>query len=250
MARILNSADFFKATFTVGSFPRCIYMWARMTTGLSLEGTVQPIGLYRGTGSGADEADFVEIRRNTGDMVGMASDGNNWDVATGTPVSDPDATWRPVLYMMDGAANRTIQINTTAQSGTLSRTPTNLNRLGLGIYIDTDDVNYGFQDAVIEVADVGIVPATPTAGEITDFVTNNKSGKVVWPAGSYGGRSAEREHWDLFEAGDLNANEVGVFNSTALVPTSAPANATHPTLDYGSSTALIPILNSYRMRSL
>lgn len=233
MARILNATDFFKATFSVGSFPRFIYAWVRQTTNPSTNSAVTLCGLFRGTGSGPEEVDYVDVQRNTADMVGKASDNNNWDIATGSSVADPDTTWRPVLYMMDSASNRTIQINTSTSNGTLTRTPTNLNRVGLGIYVDTDDVNYNADETVWEVADFGIVPATPTSGEITDFVTNNISGKVVWPAGSYGGRSAEREHWDLFEAGDLNANEVGTINSTALAPTGGPANATHPTLDYG-----------------
>lgn len=246
MARIiLGNTDYFKATLAITAFPRCIYFWIRETTVISSAATAPIAGLFDGTGSGNDQADYVEQDRNSSTVKGWATDNNNW-VAEGSVAKWSTNTWTPVLYMMDSATSRTLNIGGTSDTGTTSRTPADLNRIVLGIYTDTDDVNYPPSDGVWEIADFGVVPATPSAGEITDFITNAKSGKVVWPAGSYGGRSAEREHWDLDEAGDLNANVVGTFNSTALVPTGGPANATHPTLDYGGGgggTLLPPFFN-------
>lgn len=229
MSRVLVSASSHRydntATGIVTAFPFTLYGYFKFT------GSKPTTGFPTFMGPMLDFDSFAVIRyrgQSSQDTLDARQEDGSGASSERTMASVAADTWFAGAAVFASATSRTIYVNSTA--GTTDTTNLALpavNRFHVGALWNSGSYA-GYIDG--EVADVGLVPAAATSGEIADFASGI-SGQVVWPAGAYGSRNGERAHWDFF--GDTGPNETDVINSIVLTANGTPAQGTHPTLDYG-----------------
>lgn len=226
------------ATGIVTAFPFTLYGWFKFTTAKPV------IGYPTFLGPNQDFDTFATMQYRgqfvTDTLEARLEDGSSGGSQV-TMASIAADTWFNGIAVFASATSRTIYVNGTG--GTPDTT--SISFPSMSRFHVAARWNSGTYDGYIdgECADIGIVPAAATSGEIADYASGI-SGKVVWPAGGFGGRNGERAHWDLFDNSDLT----DVINSIVLTAQGSPTSGTHPTLDYGGGASIVPILNSYRLR--
>lgn len=221
------------ATGIVTAYPFTLYGWFKFTSAKPTSGWPTFMGPNQDFDTfatlryvGQFSTDALEARLEDGSGAGsqrtMAGVGGD--------------TWFNGIANFASATSRTIYVNGTGGTpDTTNITFPTLSRFHVGAQWNSGTYA-GYIDG--ECADIGIVPASPTSGEIADYAAGI-SGQVVWPAGVYSSRNGERAHWDLLTNTDLT----DVINSIVLTAQGSPTTGTHPTLGYGGGGAnAVPLL--------
>lgn len=235
MARRLVAASsngYVNLTPIITAYPFTIYGWGLFQT--------KPTSGYTPfaavNAGGYDGADVYYQGQFTADEVIAHVETGGGEQSAASLSGVTTNVWFNYVGVFTNSTDRRIYLNGSAGSAsTNAKALPTLNRVTVGCRWNSGSSYHEFLNG--DVADIGFVPAAASAPEIASYAAGN-SGKIVWPAGSYGGRSSERVHWDFF--GVSGPDETDTINGIVLTAMSTPAQSTHPSLSYGGSGLILP----------